>query len=103
MTDFATRCGSWRLSSANESCELGGAVLSYVADRCDVPAAGLTRTDVASLLDEREVPAETADRLDAFLADLEHARYAGGAAGDAKCMAAEAAEILGQLERWDLS
>jgi len=83
--------------------ELGGAVLTYVADRCDVPSAGLTRADAVALLVGREVSPETADRFDAFLADQEHARYAGGSAGDGRRMAAEAREILDQLERCDLS
>ncbi len=89
--------------SDGDSRDLGGTLLTYVADRCGAPAAGLTRADALALLTEREVAAETAERFDAFLADLEQATYAGGAMGDEQRMATEAREVLDQLERCDLS
>ena len=57
------------------------AVLGYVADCCNVPEAGLTRSDALRLLNERRLPETAIQTADAFLAAAEQVSYGGGQAG----------------------
>ncbi|MFQ5411700.1 MAG: BatD family protein [Phycisphaerae bacterium] len=89
--------------SGREASAVSGIVLTYVADRCNVPAAGLTCADARALLSERGIPEETRKALDSFLSSLEQARYAGGAAVVADEPATEARRLIDELERCDLT
>jgi len=92
---------SLRGSSQNPSA-VYGLVLTYIADRCNVPAAGLTCTDARALLIERNVPEETRVAVEEFLSSLEQARYAGGAAIEDSTLEANARRLIDELERCDL-
>lgn len=89
-------------NSRTDPARVAGAVLRYVADRCNVPPAGLTRGDALRLLSEREVPDETRTALDAFLEALESARYAGTSRIEGDGMVSKARELIQELERCDL-
>ncbi|MFH1419105.1 MAG: BatD family protein [Planctomycetota bacterium] len=78
------------------------ALAGYVADRCNVPAAGLTRADAITLLTQRSVPQETVQAIDALLDTLELAEYGGGADDSARDRASEAADLVDTLERMKL-
>jgi len=87
-------------------------VLGYVADHCNVPAAGLIRADALKLLAERNVAPQVRQELDAFLDALEQAQYADGSAsksandaaadGSLQQTVATARRLIDTLERCDL-
>lgn len=64
---------------------LRAVLTTYIADRCNIPAGGLTRADAVRILTERAISAETIQSADALLEQLELAEYAGagGNAGGA--------------------
>ncbi len=78
------------------------ALTGYVADRCNVPAAGLTRQDAVRLLEARGVPAETRTRLDQLLEQIEYSRYAGGTRVVSSDVEDSAMALLRDLEQVDL-
>ncbi len=78
------------------------ALAGYIADRCNVPAAGLTRTDAIDLLTQRGVPDETVQAIDALLDTLELAEYGGGTDDSARGSASEAADLVDTLEQMKL-
>lgn len=82
--------------------EAAGPLLTYIADRCNVPEAGLIRADAIRLLAERGVAPETQASLDALLESLEQARYGGGAGMTANEVFSKARALIHQLERHDL-
>lgn len=77
-------------------------VLTYVADRCNVPAGGLTRADAMQLLAQRNVPEQTRRDLDAFLESLEFAEYGGGTVLSVQEAAKQAQGFIDSLEHCDL-
>jgi hypothetical protein len=87
--------------------EAGVLLIGYIADRCNVPVAGLIRTDAVSLLADRGVAPEMIRSVDGFLESLERAQYGGGAIdaavnGSPGAIASEARHLLDALERYDL-
>lgn len=82
--------------------QIYGLVLSYVADRCNVPAAGLTRSDAMDLLTDRNAPDDLRTALDSFLESLELSQYAGGAAMSRNETVGRARNFIDELERCDL-
>lgn len=73
------------------------AVLGYIADRCGVPAGGLTRAEAIRLLSERRIPAEKTRAVDGLLESLELAEYGGG--GAIQDAASAAKQVLNGLEQ----
>ena len=104
--DVALRRRAWAVSAARKALRgaatpdsAAAAVLTYVADCCNVPAGGLTRGDAVRLMTERGVPTATVQGVDAFLGELEAARYGGGgAASDGGGHADRARGVIDQLE-----
>ena len=100
--------------AASQPEEARGVLIRYIADRCNVPEAGLIRTDAVKLLAERGVPSQTIDSVDGFLESLERVQYGGGAAagpdpaidpssnGSPDAITAKARSLLDALERYDL-
>ncbi|MBN2312119.1 MAG: protein BatD [Candidatus Hydrogenedentes bacterium] len=63
--------------AAEPADELFHVLAGFVADKFDVPEAGLTSADARRLLEEHEVMPETTDNLTKVLRKCERARYAG--------------------------
>jgi hypothetical protein len=78
---------------------VAGALIGYVADRCNLPAAGLTRTDAVEALLQRGVRTDVADRVDALLRRCDDARYAGRGVDTGDSLVARAEECIRELER----
>ena len=82
---------------------LASALMGYIADRFNAPAAGMTRADAIALLSAHGASSESRIETDRMLDELEFARY--GAAGGVK--ASEAADralrIIEDLERQNLA
>jgi hypothetical protein len=85
--DHAFRRRSHALSTARKALAAAGAespaglraaFVTYIADRCNVPAGGLTRADAVKLLSDRVVSPENIQAADVLLEQLELAEYAGG-------------------------
>lgn len=79
-----------------------GTVLGYIADRCNVPAAGLTRSDALNLLIERNIPDDTRISLNSLLESLELSQYAGASKITENRTVNEARNLIDELERCDL-
>lgn len=80
------------------------AILCYVADRCNVPAGGLTRADANAMLAERGVRGELIDTTDQLLESLEDAEFGGGTADSEATdggleLISQAREMLDLMER----
>lgn len=73
------------------------AVLGYIADCCNVPEAGLTRSDALRLLNERRMPETAIQATDAFLAQAEQVSYGGGQIG-AEPLPTMAEQVISTLE-----
>lgn len=84
---------------AKSASSIRAALVGYIADRCNVPAGGLTRADAVKLLADRRVSAETVAVADALLEKLELAEYAGGAAMDESDGTSAAWQLIQSLER----
>ncbi len=75
------------------------ALLNYIADRCNVPAAGLTRAEALDLLGRRVVSPKAVRAVDSLLLSLEQEEFGGGNGQILREGAAAARNILDQLER----
>lgn len=89
-------------ASSQDPAAVYGLLLTYIADRCNVPAAGLTCADAHALLMERNVPEETRNAVEEFLSSLEQAQYAGGEAVEDSAIESNARRLIDVLERCDL-
>src|SRR5262249_42712678 len=78
--------------------QVHAAVTGYLADCLNVPAGAMTRADVQRLLNERGIDAAAIAEVDAFLADVEMAEFAGEAAPE-NGLVARARDVLTRLER----
>ncbi len=76
-----------------------GALLGYVADRCNVPEAGLTRAETLRLLEERGADAGVCREMDALLESIEFAQYSGAGAMGQDNVFEAARRVLDGLER----
>lgn len=75
------------------------ALIGYVADRCDLPAAGLTRAEAVAALAGRDVTPELVQRVDALLGRCDDVRYAGLDQTPADNVATEAKQCIAALEQ----
>ncbi len=98
----ARRAFRWD-AGADGAERIAGVLLGYLADRCNVPAGGLTRADAARLLVERGVSADTRGAVDQLLASVEAARYGGSGAAGVGDPASAARQLLDELERLRLT
>ncbi len=90
------------LAAANgtpDHARAAGAILGYIADRCNAPTGGMTRADAAGLLADRNVPETVARQVDDLLASAEKAQYAGAADTNGDRLISTAGTILTELER----
>lgn len=78
------------------------ALLTYVADRCNAPAAGMTRADAVTLLESRNCPQELVNELNKLLEQLEMATYAGAAGMSQDAARSNAQHLIEAMERTDL-
>lgn len=77
------------------------AVVGYIADRCGVPAGGMTRIEARRLLESRRIAPAIIDQVDALLELVEQAQYGGGSAGMG--VSTEAQKLIDALEKERLS
>ncbi len=78
---------------------VAGALLGYVADRCNLPTGGMTRADVRTVLGQAGVPGEIIARADALLGACDDIRYAGSADGKTDNLVTDARQCIRALER----
>lgn len=101
----ARRNASRALASARDGAgahaadAVAGAVIGYVADRCNLPTAGLTRPDAIESLLHRGVRPDVAERVDALLRCCDDARYAGRGVEAGDSLVVRAQECIRELER----
>jgi hypothetical protein len=74
------------------------ALCDYVADRCNLPAGGLTGAEAVDRLRSAGVPQELTGDVNEVLAACEQSRYAGAAVGTDD-IARRAARCVERLER----
>jgi hypothetical protein len=74
------------------------AITHYVADRCDLPAAGLTRAEIVERLQSARIRPEDVAETDALLETCENACYAGAAAAGPNDIMARASALIERLE-----
>jgi hypothetical protein len=86
-------------NGSDTAAAVSAALTGYVADRCNLPAGGVTRTDAIRQLRSRAVPAEVVDQVNALLSRCESAQYAGGGDGAADDLVTGAKKCIEQLER----
>jgi len=82
-----------QMTEAELAAAVSTAIGGYVADRCNLPTGGLTRSAVTEHLTDRRVPAAVVEEVDRLLEQCEGLRYAaaGGACRDGLVQAAMAA------------
>ncbi len=90
-----------RAAGQNSSSAVAAALLTYVADHCNAPAAGLTRTDAISLLGARECQPELLHELNRLLEELEMASYAGASGISVDDARTRAQHLIDAMERID--
>lgn len=89
---------------AGSAAEIASALCNYVADRCNLPPGGLTRSEASEHLRDRGVGDELCRRVNGVLEQCEMMQFAGrnvAAIGDLaataeKCIAALEREAIGQ-------
>lgn len=79
--------------------DVTSAVSAYVADRCNLPTAGLTGGDVVSRLTERQIPDSTIELVDRFFQQAEAAQYAGSDQQTSRGLMDQARQCISLLER----
>jgi len=98
----AHHAAAMRLRQAYGSDDPSGAVadalLTYVADRENLPAGALTRADAIGRLKARSLPGELVELTDGILATCEAARYAGMSTSNTD-LVERAQQCLSELER----
>ncbi len=78
---------------------LAEAVLRYVADRCNLPAGGLTRAEAIQKLQGHGIDSMLVHRVNELLSQCEQAAYAHLAAGDSAQLAADAERCINEMEQ----
>ena len=69
-------------ASAEPTEELYKALIAFIADKCNVPEAGITSADARQLFEDRSVDAHLVATFDRILRACERARYASGRLSD---------------------
>ncbi len=100
---YATARKTLRNAKTPGPAAVRAALIGYVADRCGVPAPGLTRVEAIRLLSLRGATAEAVQATDALLESLELAEYGGAALNQTRDRPAdEAKRLIDSLERMKL-
>lgn len=81
---------------------IASAVTQYIADRCDLPAGGVTRGDAMAQLRRRGMPEDVIGHVDALLAECESAQYAGTEQTTRNDLVGRARHCIDELERHKL-
>jgi len=84
--------------AAAASCA-AGAVVRYVADRCNLSAGNVTREDVLRQLRMRNLPEATINRVDELLTECEGTQYGAAEHASTKRCIERARDCLSELER----
>ncbi len=81
---------------------IASAVTQYIADRCNLPAGGVTRGDAVAQLRGRRISEHVIEDVDALLAECESAQYAGAKHASSNDLAGRARRCIDELERQKL-
>lgn len=81
---------------------IASAVTQYIADRCNLPAGGVTRGDAVAQLRSRGISENVIEHVDALLAECESAQYAGTEHTLSNDLAGRARRCIKELERQKL-
>jgi len=87
------------VSGAQSSAILMGALSGYVADRCNLPAGGLTRMEIVERLRHGQVPGHVVEQVDDVLSRCESQQYAGSNDDVGAKLVDDAMRCIGDLER----
>jgi len=79
--------------------QVAGAVLGYVADRCNLPTGGLTRVEARNALTTRKVAAHLVAEMDTLLNRCDDIRYAGGGSDATGDLVNATKQCISALER----
>ncbi len=82
---------------------LASALMGYIADRFNAPAAGMTRADAIALLSAHGASSESRIEVDRLLDELEFARYGAAGGVTASDLADRALRIIEGMERQNLA
>jgi hypothetical protein len=88
-----------RLATGERTAAVADLIGTYVADRCDLPAGGLTRAEVVTALEERGLDADVIATVDRLLGHCERSQFAPATPEDDTALLEEARSCLAALER----
>jgi hypothetical protein len=88
-----------RTGAAASAARLAAAATGYVADRCNLPAGGLTRAEAIEHLMRRGASRELVAELNQFLERCEAMQYAAGASASGDDLAQAATCCINRLEK----
>jgi len=94
----ALRTATHLLNDATQPGDVAAALSGYVADRLDLQAAGLTRSDLRRQLEDRSIDPALINSLDGILMKCEQHQYAGSNRQPADSLINEARNCLKDLE-----
>ena len=86
------------LASLEEGSDAAIVLTTYVADRLNLAAAGLTRTEAVGQLLASGLSPELAEQLDDVLRECEHRQYTGGASSHDDALVQSARECIEAIE-----
>ncbi len=104
----AKRNASQKLTEAQQATDpttsarlAAAAITTYIADRCNLPTGGLTRTDAITQLQDRSINEDLVTTIDQLLEECDHIQYAPTASAAANITARTQSAIT-QLEKENL-
>lgn len=83
---------------ASAASQIAAAITGYLADRLNVPGSAMTRDEARRLLSQKKANPAVAAEVDALLADVELAQFAGLAAAPSSDLVERATACLNHLE-----
>ncbi len=86
-------------STGEAAAAAASAIGQYVADRCNVPTGGMTRSAVLEQLRTRGASADIVDQVDGLLEECESIHYAGTGTRSAAELLSAAVSCIDRLER----
>ena len=80
--------------------ELSRALWGYLGDKLNIPVAELSKDNVKSVMEQRDVDVALADEFTGVIDDCEFARYAPAAAGaDMNVLYGRAVEVINRMQK----